>query len=356
MRRQIQTTVYFFVVMILGTSVAVADGQRELFLDAAKKHAASSDLKLQQSSVHAMQAVMYMGSNDIKNARKYGQDAYSLYQDAVFLDIDASRMQIKAMSSRTKADPKEVFDFRFRKTTYSRLDPGYLHKGQPAIVSTKFEKLTGMSRTAFLKNLSYATDNELKGAGQFTKAIMRFKKFVTSIPNAKFRRNIELAMAKLPAQMATEKLKDLAISAVTNPLNFPGKLYGMTTPQQSILAPPINDNENRLKNASLRAAGAAGGNTSSGTSGSGAAATGAANTAEAADETANVTEPKVAKSRFVTHDMQTQLYDKSVTEGDRGIAQFLSTGKRLPKPALFTMVGNKLNEFSEKISHGKETE
>lgn len=200
---------------LLTLTCSQAANQRNSRLDAAGTHEMHADQSMQGSTIRAMQAMNALGAGDYSGAKRYGEESYAMYNDAKLMNALADKSEIEAMRSRSNLDPKEVFGFQFRRTTYANLKPDFLYQGEAAKVARQFEKNTGMSRSKFLKAMSVTTEKPLTGSetSQYLQAFGRFKQFVATIPNEKFRKKLQKNINKLPAKIAVNTISKSVLNS-----------------------------------------------------------------------------------------------------------------------------------------------
>jgi hypothetical protein len=179
-------------------------------------HLASDD-SLQASSNSAMMAIMNLSALNIPGAFSNGYRAYGQYINSEKLD----NMEAKAISNKgamnsigsvVAAQAQNAAAASGRATSFSRLDPSYLYKGESAAVAEEFEKRSGMRREEFLKQLGEATDSDLTwdDPSLMQKLEGRFQKFTNAIPNKDFKKGLETAASMMPAAARSEALGKLA--------------------------------------------------------------------------------------------------------------------------------------------------
>lgn len=178
-------------------------------------HMASDD-SLEASSNSAMMAIMNLSALNIPGAFSNGYRAYGQYINSEKLD----NMEAKAISNKgamasigsAAASAAQNAAPVARATSFSRLDPSYLYKGESAAVAEEFEKRSGMRREEFLRQLGEATDSDLTwdDPNLMQKLEGRFQKFTNAIPNKDFKKGLETAASMMPAAARSEALGKLA--------------------------------------------------------------------------------------------------------------------------------------------------
>jgi hypothetical protein len=172
-----------------------------------------SDNSLQNSTTNAMAAVMNVAALNIPGAMSYGYKAYGQYLNSEKMDNSEYRSQhnqiiLVSVGSETAASAGP------RPTTYSRLDPSFLHEGVASQVADEFEKRSGMSRELFLKHMGDAIDSGLSydDPNLLQKLEAQYASFKGDIKNQDFRQGLEKAEAMFPESARQEvlgKLQDM---------------------------------------------------------------------------------------------------------------------------------------------------
>ncbi|MCO5142201.1 MAG: hypothetical protein M9962_03825 [Oligoflexia bacterium] len=195
----------------------------------------ASDRSMENSTVFAMQALMDLSSANVPSAVKNGVNAYGKYRNSQGLDRigDQTFNNSMSMSSAGGGQAKKT------ETTFRRLDPSFLHKGEAAKVAAEFEKRSGMKRETFLKEMSAISENKIskKDPQLVDKALSKFETFAAKIPNQEFRSNIEKTINMVPQTVRTgviakavSQFSNLfsAVSSSSNP-NLAGGATGPLT-------------------------------------------------------------------------------------------------------------------------------
>lgn len=175
----------------------------------------ASDNSLRAASSSAMMALMNLSALNIPGAFSNGYRAYGQYINSEKLD----NMEAKAISNKggmasigSGVAAQAQNSGAARATSFSRLDPSYLYKGESAAVAEEFEKRSGMRREEFLRQLGDATDSDLTWGDPdlMQKLDGRFQKFTNAIPNKDFKKGLETAASMMPAAARSEALSKLA--------------------------------------------------------------------------------------------------------------------------------------------------
>jgi hypothetical protein len=152
-----------------------------------------------------MNALMDLGNLNIKSAVNNGMNAYGKYRNSETLDKlgDINFNQASALSSvgsdGASAAPRKT------DTTFRRLDPSFLRKGEMAQVASEFEKKSGMPRETFLNQLSEISEKKIRRSDPqlVDKVLGRFENFVAKIPNKDFRNNLQKGVNMVPQSLRT---------------------------------------------------------------------------------------------------------------------------------------------------------
>lgn len=197
----------FALIAFLLPALLRAEGtnQNTAYLDTDVKNRAASDTSMQHSTGYAMNALMDLGNLNIKSAVNNGMNAYGKYRNSETLDKlgDINFNQANALSSvggeGASAAPRKT------DTTFRRLDPSFLHKGEMNKVATEFEKKSGMKRETFLGQLSEISEKKIRRSDPqlVDKVLGRFESFIAKIPNKDFRDNLQKGVNMVPQSMRT---------------------------------------------------------------------------------------------------------------------------------------------------------
>lgn len=228
----------FFLALCLLPTTALAQGvnQNTSYLDTDAKNRVASDTSMQHSTGYAMNALMDLGNLNIKSAVNNGMNAYGKYRNSETLDKlgDINFNQASALSSvgsaAASAAPRKT------DTSFRRLDPGFLRKGEMNQVATEFEKKSGMSRETFLNQLSEVSEKKIRRSDPqlVDKVLGRFEGFIAKIPNKDFRESLQKGVNMVPQSMRTGIISK-AVAKFSNAL-APSDLSA-PAPQQLAAAP-----------------------------------------------------------------------------------------------------------------------
>lgn len=177
----------------------------------------ASNNSLRAASNSAMMALMNLSALNIPGAFSNGYRAYGQYINSEKLDnMEAKAITNKggmaSLGSTVATQAKNSASGAARATSFSRLDPSYLYKGESAVVAEEFEKRSGMRREEFLRQLGDATDSDLTWGDPalMQKLDARFQRFTNAIPNKDFKKGLETAASMMPASARSEALSKLA--------------------------------------------------------------------------------------------------------------------------------------------------
>ncbi len=131
-----------------------------------------SDDSLEASSNSAMVAIMNLAALNIPGAFSNGYRAYGQYINSEKLDeLESKNLRRKnsmaslgagmtgGANSSTGSGGKNGGGITG--TTFSRLDPAFMYKGEANDIASEFEKRSGMKREEFLRHLGSATDSDI---------------------------------------------------------------------------------------------------------------------------------------------------------------------------------------------------
>lgn len=173
----------------------------------------ASDKSMENSTVYAMQALMDLSATNIPSAVKNGVSAYGKYRNSQGLDRvgDQTFINSVGMSSAGGGAVKKT------ETTFRRLNPSFLYKGDAAKVASEFERLSGMKREIFLKEMGSISENKIskKDPQLVDKVLSKFETFTAKIPNQEFRANIEKSIHMVPQTVRTGLIAN-AVSKFAN--------------------------------------------------------------------------------------------------------------------------------------------
>lgn len=158
----------------------------------------ASDASLQHSTSFAMTALLDLGNLNIPSAVNNGMTAYGKYRNSETLDRlgDENTYRSSILSSAGTETPV----FKKTDTTFRRLDPSFLRQGKFNEVASEFEKRSGMKRETFLTQLSDVSEKKIRRSDPqlVDKVVGRFESFISKIPNADFRANLEKGVKMVP--------------------------------------------------------------------------------------------------------------------------------------------------------------
>jgi len=153
----------------LSSALASNMNQAEALAAAASVNRSGSDESLQNSTTSAMRAMLELNNQNRPGAMKNGYKAFGEYRTSEDLDVVRMKNRIRQIDLFTNnvsihtqipawTKNKEVFT-----TTYGRLDPSFLRKGEAAKVAEEFERKSGMRREDFLKRMAVASESRISG-------------------------------------------------------------------------------------------------------------------------------------------------------------------------------------------------
>jgi hypothetical protein len=199
---------------------------------AARANAAGADQSLQASTTKAMQALIQFSDSDIPGAVKSAYRAYGSFKTGEDLDRVRKR-NILTKAGLSSAGVVNVSEedaiFLASRTSYRRLDPAFLNKGEAAKIAEEFEKKTGIKRKDFLEQLASASEAKLfvSDPKLAEKVSADFTAFVDRIPNAEFKAKVKSATALIPDLTKSQLLMTAVQKAV--------QLASKTMPSESDL-------------------------------------------------------------------------------------------------------------------------
>jgi hypothetical protein len=182
-----------------------------------------SDDSMEAATVSAMTALMNLAALNIPGAFSFGYKAYGQYINSEKLDdlelrtlrnkgrmlsVGGMMVNTAGLDNIGKAQDGES-GISGRPTTFSRLDPSFLHRGEAAAVAEQFERVTGMSRDDFLRHLGSATDSDLSydDPDLLQKVEARYEMFKAEVKNPDFRKKLETAESMFPGPARQELLE-----------------------------------------------------------------------------------------------------------------------------------------------------
>lgn len=187
---------------------------------ASKLNNRGSDDSMQAATNSAMVAVMNLAALNIPGAFSNGYRAYGQYINSEKLDdLERKNLQRKGSmasigqgmvggSSGSAAGGNGKSGGGISGTTFSRLDPSFLYKGESAEIAAEFEKRSGMKREEFLRHLGSATDSDItfQDPNLLQKIEGRFEQFKAGIRNQDFRNGLDRAANMFSPSMRAEAI------------------------------------------------------------------------------------------------------------------------------------------------------
>jgi len=221
-------TLYFlFISILLLTRIPASFAANDVTQENAQNRAArinnrGSDDSMEAATTSGMNAVMNLAALNIGGAVHWGYKGYGQYTNSEKLDdleIRTLKLQGKMTTvgqglvkggggggtrQLTGRGPSGVTG----NTSFSRLDSGFLYKGQAAEVASEFERQSGMKRDEFLAHLSDATDSDIswEDPDLMQQLEARYQRFKSRVPNEKFRKGLETAETLVPPTARQELL------------------------------------------------------------------------------------------------------------------------------------------------------
>jgi hypothetical protein len=210
---------------------------------AAKLNNRGSDDSMEAATNSAMVAVMNLAALNIPGAFSNGYRAYGQYINSEKLD------DLEAKTTRRKGSMASVGSGMVGSgnsstgssgntgggisgTTFSRLDPSFLYRGETSEVAAEFEKRSGMKREEFLRHLGSATDSDItfQDPNLQQKLEGRFDMFKAGIQNKEFKDGLEKAASMFSPTMRGEAIAKLQ--------SFYNEQWG-GSPPESIATNPV---------------------------------------------------------------------------------------------------------------------
>lgn len=215
-----------FGLCLLVSSFSAANSQAEDFSQAGSQETASklnnrgSDDSMQAATNSAMVAVMNLAALNIPGAFSNGYRAYGQYINSEKLDdLERKNQQRKGSmasighapiggSAGSSSGGGGKNGGGITGTTFSRLDPNFLYKGESAEIASEFEKRSGMKREEFLQHLGSATDSDItfQDPNLLQKIESRFEQFKAGIRNQDFRNGLDRAASMFSPSMRAEAI------------------------------------------------------------------------------------------------------------------------------------------------------
>jgi hypothetical protein len=187
--------------------------QLDLLADSQKVNKSGSDQSMQDSTTNAMTALMKLAGADRPGAISKGYQAFGQYRNSGDMDGLRLKTSITALKMDTMGNylattgKNSVFMAPISEysTSYARLDPAFLHKGEAGKVADQFESQTGMKRETFLKKMATASDSTISASDpqMVDKVLSRFESFVSEIPNDAFRDKLKKQIDAVPQTVRT---------------------------------------------------------------------------------------------------------------------------------------------------------
>jgi hypothetical protein len=184
-----------------------------------------SDNSMDAATNSAMRAMMSLAALNIPGAfsngyKAYGQFINSEKMDDVELKALRRRGSMASLGSAGSAGGTgsasggngSAGGAISGTTSFSRLDPSYLYRGETGETANEFEKVSGMKRETFFKHLASATDSDLNynDPNLLQKLETRFAAFKADVPNATFKEGLEKAEKLFPQEARVEALGRLS--------------------------------------------------------------------------------------------------------------------------------------------------
>lgn len=200
----------------LAPTPALSTTQNSAFQTTDVQNRAASDDSMQVSTTYAMTALMDLGNLNVPGAVKNGMTAYGKYRNSETLDKlgDMNYANAQGLSSIGGSSAPAT---RKTDTTFRRLDPSFLRKGEAGKVAEEFEKKSGMSRDAFLAQMSDISEKKIKRSDPqlIEKVLGRFEGFLSHIPNQDFKGNLQKAVGMVPESVRNSVITN-AVSKYAN--------------------------------------------------------------------------------------------------------------------------------------------
>lgn len=157
----------------------------------------AADESLRASAVQGMRAFTQFGKGSWAGAWKSGVEAFRAYDRAGKLDDARNAAAKKAWSLGDKKQPAPPPV----KTTFSRLDPGFLKQGEAAAAAAELEKVTGIRPTRFLGRLAKASDDPVEWSDPRlgAKLLARVEDASSELREGKFKAMFRGALKAFPA-------------------------------------------------------------------------------------------------------------------------------------------------------------
>lgn len=161
-----------------------------------------SDDSMESSTTSAMKALMHFANSEMPSAVSNGMTAYGKYRNSENLDKlgDQNILNEVKMASMGGGPVSGVSNARTG-TSFRRLDPAFLRKGEAGKIADEFERQSGMKREDFLKELAAVSEKKIsrRDPQLMDKVLSRFESFAAKIPNQEFRKKVEAGINRVPA-------------------------------------------------------------------------------------------------------------------------------------------------------------
>jgi hypothetical protein len=245
-----------------GPAFAGDKSQIDLLADALRVNKIGSDQSMQDSTTNAMTALMKLAKADRTGAISKGYQAFGQYRNSGDLDGMRLKTSINALKLDTMGNyisttgKNSIFMAPISEysTSYARLDPAFLHKGEAGKVADEFESQTGMKRETFLKKMASASDSTISASDpkMVDKVLSRFESFVSEIPNEAFRDKVQKQIAAVPQTVRTGLISQALQKAsqflagtapVQSDLSVMPKDTGKASSGSTLAAVPIADSK-----------------------------------------------------------------------------------------------------------------
>lgn len=238
---------YSFVTFALALILSIPIGangnfsQRNAQVEANTVSLNGSDRSMELATGSAMSALLSLSSRNIPAALSNGYRAYGEYMDSETLDHRAGEAARKAMgltSLGTASNEVPGSNRGANKTSFRRLNPDFLYKGETAAIAQKFEAASGMKREVFLEFLAKASETKISPSDPelIQKATKILQDFITQIPNQDFRANLQTTLDAVPS---TAK-NGIVASAITKTIQMIAASSGNSQSDDGIKAPHLN--------------------------------------------------------------------------------------------------------------------
>ena len=219
-----------------------APSQADAYREAGAVHLNGADESLRDSTGKAMRALVALGDRDLVGAVSQAYKAYGAFRGAENLDV-ARKREILARASMASAGTsnlsEEEVHFLQSSTSYRRLDPTFLEKGEYAKVAEEFEKKTGMNRADFLSMLTNFSEKKILTGDPklFEKVEREFDSALDTIPNAAFREEARGASS----QVSKSQQQGLLAKAVSALSQAASSMLAGNSKVPPVTMPPVKD-------------------------------------------------------------------------------------------------------------------